>query len=161
MIQYKIRKPKNDISFTQNRELSWLKFNERVLNEANDDFVPLFERLKFVSIFTSNLDEFFMIRVGSLFDLSLIDGTHTDNKSGMTAKEQLKEIFKAAAPLYQQKDDTFFALEVKLRQYDIYKLEFRELENQEKKFIQNYFETYILPCFITANRGYSPSLSSY
>ena len=78
--------------FTQNRELSWLKFNDRVLSEAEDETVPLLERLKFVSIFTSNLDEFFMIRVGSLFDLSCVKNVTADNKSGMTPKEQLEKI---------------------------------------------------------------------
>ena len=70
--------------YTQNRELSWLRFNNRVLEEAADETVPLLERLKFISIFSSNLDEFFMVRVGSLFDLSLISPEQIDNKTGMT-----------------------------------------------------------------------------
>ena len=72
--------------FTQNRELSWLRFNQRVLEEARDESVPLMERMKFVAIFTSNLDEFFMIRVGSLYDLAATDDKKIDQRSGMTAK---------------------------------------------------------------------------
>lgn len=75
--------------YTQNRELSWLQFNARVLAEAEDENVPLLERFKFLAIFTSNLDEFFMIRVGSLCDMAAVDKEHTDSKSGLTAKEQL------------------------------------------------------------------------
>ena len=69
--------------FTQNRELSWLRFNQRVLEEARDESVPLMERMKFVAIFTSNLDEFFMIRVGSLYDLAATDDKKIDQRSGM------------------------------------------------------------------------------
>ena len=75
---------KRDFSYTQNRELSWLQFNKRVLEEALDDTVPLFERMKFAAIFDSNLDEFFMVRVGSLTDIMLIDPDGRDNKSNMT-----------------------------------------------------------------------------
>ena len=78
---------KIDTSYTQNRELSWLRFNQRVLEEAQDESVPLMERMKFVAIFTSNLDEFFMIRVGSLYDMVHTDAKAKDSRSGMTAQE--------------------------------------------------------------------------
>ena len=84
-----------DTRYTQERELSWLRFNERVLQEAQDETVPLFERLKFSAIFTSNLDEFFMIRVGSISDMTLSQESHVDNKSGLTPAQQLEAIFKA------------------------------------------------------------------
>ena len=72
------------LDYTQNRELSWLRFNQRVLEEARDETVPLMERMKFVAIFTSNLDEFFMIRVGSLYDMAAVDNKKQDKRSGMT-----------------------------------------------------------------------------
>ena len=93
--------------YTQNRELSWLRFNDRVLSEAMDETVPLLERLKFIAIFTSNLDEFFMIRAGSLFDLMQEEPDIVDNKSGMTPGEQLGAIFDAVRPLYQKKEALF------------------------------------------------------
>ena len=89
--------------YTQNRELSWLQFNARVLAEAEDESVPLLERLKFLSIFTSNLDDS-MIRVGSLDDMAAVDKNHIDNKSGMTAREQLRRIYTAVEPLYERRD---------------------------------------------------------
>lgn len=89
---------KMDTAITQNRELSWLRFDERVLHEAQDETVPLLERLKFISIFTSNLDEFFMIRVGSLFDLSLVTPDMRDTKTNETPDEQLAAIFTAIGP---------------------------------------------------------------
>lgn len=135
----------NEMRHTQNRELSWLKFNERVLEEAADPSVPLFERLKFLAIFTNNLDEFFMIRVGSLWDLSLLKESHIDNKSGMTAQEQLDAVYLAIAPLNERRDRTYLLLDRELRQCDICNLAVGELEGAERKFVQNYFESYVLP----------------
>ena len=97
--------------FTQNRELSWLCFNDRVLSEAMDETVPLLERLKFIAIFTSNLEEFFMIRVGSLVDLMSVNEKDIDNKSGMTPHEQLERIFDAVRPLYKKRDQLFSDVE--------------------------------------------------
>jgi polyphosphate kinase len=134
-----------DTSFTINRELSWLKFNDRVLQLANDKAVPLLERLKFVSIFVSNLDEFFMIRVGSLYDLSIIDEAHIDGKSGMTVKEQLREIFKALPPLYKKKDASFNDLERQLLKLGIARVDLKDFDDEDKKFIDSYFERVIFP----------------
>lgn len=139
------KKLTHDISYTQNRELSWLKFNERVLEEAQDETVPLYERLKFVSIFESNLDEFFMVRVGSLFDLSVIKSNRIDNKSGLTPDEELKKIFKAVAPLYKQKDKVLDKIEERMELYNISRLQVKDLDHQEQKFIHHYFLNYILP----------------
>ena len=87
--------------YLENRELSWLKFNGRVLEEAADKSVPLCERISFLSIFQSNLDEFFMVRVGSLYDQMLADKNARDNKTGMTSKEQLDEIFAASRTFWR------------------------------------------------------------
>lgn len=138
-------KKKYDISYTQNRELSWLKFNQRVLEEACDPTVPLYERLKFVSIFESNLDEFFMIRVGSLLDLSLLKGSRIDKKSGMTPTEQLKRIFREVAPLYKQRDKVFTDITNQLNEHDIQHLSVKDLEGKDRKFIEHYFKNYIFP----------------
>ena len=132
-------------NYTQNRELSWLKFNQRVLEEAKDSSVPLLERMKFVSIFTSNLDEFFMIRVGSLYDMSLTDNSTIDSRSGMNQKEQLDAIFAAVAPLYKERDKTYSEIKKLLNPYGVCGLSIKELEQQEKKYVKKYFKDQILP----------------
>src|ERR1035438_1581323 len=116
-----------DYSFTQNRELSWLNFNDRVLEEAEDTTVPLLERLKFISIFTSNLDEFYMIRCGSLFDISLIDKNYVDNKTGLSAKDQLNAIFNRTNKLYKRRDKVFKSLNLRLKDEGICDLDFEDL----------------------------------
>lgn len=132
-------------NYTQNRELSWLKFNQRVLEKAKDSSVPLLERMKFVSIFTSNLDEFFMIRVGSLYDMSLTDNSTIDSRSGMNPKEQLDAIFAAVAPLYKERDKTYSEIKKLLNPYGVCGLSIKELEQQEKKYVKKYFKDQILP----------------
>lgn len=132
-------------TYMQNRELSWLKFNERVLEEAQDDSVPLFERLKFISIFTSNLDEFFMIRVGSLSDFYLMGNDNIDNKTGMTPKEQLEKILLHTVPLYEMRDKVYYEAESRLREYGICNLDLEELEEAEKKYMEKYYDEFIQP----------------
>ncbi|PQP90836.1 polyphosphate kinase 1 [Paenibacillus sp. AR247] len=136
---------KTQTSYMQNRELSWLRFNERVLEEAMDERVPLFERLKFVSIFTSNLDEFYMIRVGSLTDLAGMKEEHRDNKTGWTAQEQLNYIFEATEPYYEKRNAIFAQIEQALENYQIYRVGMDDLSKQEKKFIEDYYAEHIFP----------------
>lgn len=136
---------KEFLEYTQNRELSWLKFNQRVLQEAKDQSVPLLERMKFVSIFTSNLDEFFMIRVGSLFDMASMGDHSVDSRSGLTPKQQLEKIYEAVAPLYKERDKTYADIKKQLQPYGVCSLTFKELEQQEKKYIKKYFKEQILP----------------
>jgi len=134
-----------DYSFTQNRELSWLNFNDRVLEEAEDSTVPLLERLKYISIFTSNLDEFYMVRCGSLYDISLVDKGYIDNKTGQNAQEQLNAIFDRTKSLYKRRDDVFKSLNKLLKSEGIYNLDFKDLTKSELKFINKYFFSYIIP----------------
>ena len=130
--------------YTQNRELSWLRFNQRVLEEAREETVPLLERLKFVAIFTSNLDEFFMIRVGSLFDLSLAD-TESVDSTGLTYPSQLDEIYQAVAPLYQERDRAYQEIKEKLSPYGIMSLEMEELTEKEKGYVRKHLSEEVLP----------------
>ena len=107
---------KYDLTYTQNRELSWLKFNERVLEEAENEQVPLAERLSFEAIYQSNLDEFFMVRVGSLLDQMILSGDVRENKTNMTPKEQIHQILKAVRKLNVRKDAAYETLMEKLEE---------------------------------------------
>lgn len=129
----------------ENRELSWLKFNERVLDEANDKDVPLCERLSFASIFQSNLDEFFMVRVGSLHDQMLFSETKRESKTNMTAGEQLSHIFKAARDLTRKKDHTYRHLMDELKEYGVELLNFSDIEYDDAVYLENYFKEQIMP----------------
>ena len=131
--------------YTQNRELSWLEFNARVLAEAEDETVPLLERFKFLAIFTSNLDEFFMIRVGSLTDMAALEPNRRDTKSGLTAGEQLSRIYAAVEPLYARRDAAFRDVDARLAQEDLCRTSMDELDNSERKYIKQYFNTMIAP----------------
>lgn len=136
---------KRDFSYTQNRELSWLQFNKRVLEEALDDTVPLFERMKFVAIFDSNLDEFFMVRVGSLTDIMLIDPDGRDNKSNMTAAEQVDAVLASARELIQLRDKVYKKVQEELEAYDIVELDLEQLSKKERKFARDYYREFLLP----------------
>lgn len=129
----------------ENRELSWLKFNERVLDEASDKDVPLCERLSFASIFQSNLDEFFMVRVGSLHDQMLFSETKRESKTNMTAGEQLSHIFKAARDLTRKKDHTYRHLMDELKEYGVELLNFNDIEYEDAVYLENYFKEQIMP----------------
>ena len=132
-------------AYTQNRELSWLRFNQRVLEEAGDETVPLLERLKFISIFTSNLDEFFMVRVGNLFDLSLVAPEEIDNKTGCTPMEQLEQVYRVIPDLIAAKDRLYAQVAALLRQEGIWDLAMEELTPEERKFVSTYYKARILP----------------
>ena len=128
-----------DIRYTQERELSWLRFDQRVMEEAWDESVPLFERLKFAAIFTSNLDEFFMVRVGSVGDMALIRPGHVDSKSGLTPQRQLSLILQAVRPLYRRRDKLIAELEKRLRACNLCRLTFAELSAKERRQAERFF----------------------
>ncbi|MBQ8110605.1 MAG: polyphosphate kinase 1 [Clostridia bacterium] len=134
-----------DLSYTQNRELSWLKFNERVLAQAVDPGVPLMERMRFVSIFTSNLDEFFMVRVGSLIDMDMIAPEEADNKSGMTPSEQVSAICAAVVPLIERRDAIYRALVNELDNAGVTEATMETLTAGQKAYVQEYYKENIRP----------------
>lgn len=131
--------------YYQNRELSWLKFNERVLLEAEDNNVPLCEKLTFASIFQSNLDEFFMVRVGSLYDQMRFSQDKSDNKTNMTAKEQLTAIFKESRELTRKKDAVYRNLMLQLDDYEIKILNFNDIDYSDAVYLEKYFKESVLP----------------
>ena len=138
-------KPEKKNSYMMNRELSWLKFNERVLNEAGNPRVPLAERLTFASIYQSNLDEFYSVRVGTLMDQMVEDETVHDNKTDMTSEEQVKEILKATRLLDKKKDLIYEQLMGELEPKGIRIINFNRLSQEEGKLLEKYFEHEIAP----------------
>ena len=134
-----------DLSYTQNRELSWLEFNKRVLDEAMDKTVPLLERLKFLSIFSTNLDEFFMIRVGSLADLSIMTPEERDNKCGLKPAEQLKAIFEKVAPFIKYRDEVYAEISNDLKPYGIEDIPYENLDKHAKKYVDQYYKNFLEP----------------
>lgn len=141
----KLRKPPRDFSYTQNRELSWLRFDNRVLDEALDETVPLFERLKFVSIFESNLDEFLMVRVGGLSDLAELKKQPVDNKSNMTASEQVDAVMAELPGLLTRWESIFKSIEGKLDTLGVHRARIDSLTPEERTFVTRYFQAYVSP----------------
>lgn len=136
---------KRDISYTQNRELSWLEFNRRVLQEGCDERVPLLERLKFISIFTSNLDEFFMVRVGSLHDLTALKKEAIDNKTGWTPRKQLEEIYARMPEMYAERDAAFAAVERRLAESGLVRLDMNNLNKKDAAYLESYYTERVAP----------------
>ena len=128
-----------------NRELSWLKFNERVLEEAENKKVPLCERLTFASIYQSNLDEFFRVRVGSLVDQMLLGGKIRDNKTKMTAKEQIQAVLHQVTKLNRRKDAVYDTIMGQLEDYGIRLVDFRKISKKESEYLEKYFLNEIAP----------------
>lgn len=131
--------------FMQNRELSWLTFNQRVLDQGADPTVPLLERLNFVSIFWSNLQEFFMVRVGSLTDLSLVKKRIIDSKTNMTPSEQLDAIYARCHELYPIQEQTFAEVRNLLAEHGIRHLTESSLDEDQREFLRRYLELNVMP----------------
>ena len=132
-------------SVYMNRELSWLKFNERVLEEAESQTVPLCERLSFASIYQTNLDEFFMVRVGSLVDQLLVSKDIRDNKTKMTPKEQISAILSQVAKLNRRKDSVYSDLMEQIEEYGIKLVNFRKINKKGTEYLERYFDSEIAP----------------
>lgn len=128
-----------------NRELSWLKFNERVLEEAENPENPLCERLTFASIYQSNLDEFYMVRVGSLVDQMLLAKDIRENKTNMTPEEQLDAILARTKKLNRKRDAVYEEIMEKLEQYGIHMLNFHKIEKEDRNYLERYFEAEVAP----------------
>lgn len=131
--------------YTQNREVSWLRFNRRVLEEAADPTVPALERLKFVSIFSSNLDEFFMVRVGSLFDIAHMTPEDRDNKTGWTADEQLHHVYRTIPGLLAMKKQIYASVMEKLSDSGVQDVAMEMLDAGDLKQVNRFFKTELLP----------------
>lgn len=136
--------------YMMNRELSWLKFNERVLNEAGNTKVPLAERLTFVSIYQSNLDEFYRVRVGTLMDQMDVSEVVRENKTNMTSEEQVKAIIRATRELEEKKTVIYEQLMGELEPKGIRLINFNKLSAEEGKILEEYFDREIAP-YLSAN----------
>lgn len=133
----------------ENRELSWLRFNERVLEEAEDQRVPLCERLSFLSIFQSNLDEFFMVRIGSLHDQMLLDKEARENKTHMTSAEQIDACITRIRELCQRRDRTYAALLERLNEQGVSIVNFREISKESSAYLRDMFRREFMPLLST------------
>ncbi len=133
------------LSYFDNRELSWLKFNQRVLEEAEDARVPLFERLRFVSIFASNLDEFFMVRVGSLYDQTLLKKDKPDNKTGLTSAQQLALIAEKVTELMPRFSEAYRLIRDELSVFGAEHVDINHLSKNDKDYLQKYFNSDVKP----------------
>ena len=131
--------------YMQNRELSWLTFNERVLDQGADETVPLLERLNFISIFWSNLQEFFMVRVGSLTDLALVKKQIIDSKSGMTPAEQLDAIYARCHELYPIQERTYESVRRLLCEQGVCSLRPEDLDDEQRAFLSAYVHKNVMP----------------
>lgn len=136
-----------DLTYTQNRELSWLRFDERVLAESLDETVPLYERLKFIAIFESNMHEFLMVRMGGLSSLATLKRQPRDNKSGMTPSEQVDAVFSELPGLFSKASASLDAIESLLRAKGIERITPTELIGAERDAVRNYFDRNVLPIF--------------
>lgn len=128
-----------------NREYSWLLFDKRVLEQSQDLTNPLLERCKFLSIFSSNLDEFFMVRVGSLYNESLSDAQARDNKTQLTAAKQLEGVCETVRDLYAERAVCYFRLKKELSKYGVRILRADELTPRQKEEARTVFMTHVLP----------------
>ena len=137
--------PMTGQTICMNRELSWLKFNERVLEEAESDLTPLCERLSFASIYQSNLDEFFMVRVGSLVDQEHLSPNLRENKTQMTPEEQLREVLKTVRRLNERRDFIYAKLLGRVEEAGVHLVDFRKIDRQESERLERYFECEIAP----------------
>ena len=129
----------------ENRELSWLRFNERVLEEAEDKRNPLCERLTFMSIYQTNLDEFFMVRVGSIHDQMLLEDDPKENKTNMTASEQLEAIRERVKELGARKDESYHKLMKEVEKKGIRLVSYADLDEKEGAYLRGFFERDVLP----------------
>lgn len=133
------------LPYMQNRELSWLEFNKRVLDQGEDHNVPLLERLTFVSIFCSNLQEFFMVRVGSLTDLSLVNKDLRDNKTQMTPNEQLQAIYERCHELYPEEERIYNKIMGQLAECSIRQLQPEDLSPEQAEYLRKHLKERVVP----------------